>query len=740
MTIEYIDDDDNDNFELKQQLNTLPWIEKYRPSSLDEIMSHDEIISTLKIFIKNRCLPHLLFYGPAGVGKCLHPCTPVMLYNGCLKKAKEIKPGDILMGDDNTPRNVINIAKGNDIMYKIIQDNGDDYIVNSEHIISLKLATPFIEKWLEKKKQYKLIWFEKNKMKQLLLSVQPKNNDINQKNFSTKENAHKFLQNFKKILIDDNLSNKKGDICDIEIKDYINKQYDWKHAYKGFKCNRITCWRKKNVELDSYMLGYWLGNGSKNGIHMAINDNEILNKNLNWTQDKNTIKYKAKMYNNSQDHFFQIIKKYNLLYNRHIPNHYKVNDVETRMKILAGFLDADGYLNKHNVFEFTQKSKQLFDDIIFIVRSLGLTVSIKKPIKIHGVIYYKANIYGNGIEEIPTKIYRKKSGKYVYCENPLLYKIKVEKLERGDYCGFEIDGNKRFLLGDFTITHNTSCITACAKELYGKYFNYMVMELNASDDRGIEVVRNKIKQFVMSKSAFFGENIEDKENIFKLVILDETDAMTDDAQAILRKVVEKYTNNTRFCLICNYVQNISPALQSRCTRFRFSPIGNEKIRETILRVIEKENIKITESGINTLIKRSEGDMRKVLNILQSTSMAYSIVNEKNINTCLGYPRQIHINTILNCLIEKDFNASYKNILQIKQENGLSLGDIITEIHDILIDYIINNKTKFMCMNKININAITNILDKLRGIEYNYSVSSNENIQLSGLVAVFKMFV
>ena len=283
----------------------------------------------------------------------------------------------------------------------------------------------------------------------------------------------------------------------------------------------------------------------------------------------------------------------------------------------------------------------------------------------------------------------------------------------------------------------TSTITATAKELYGKYFDFMVMELNASDDRGIEVVRNKIKQFVMSKNVFFGKTVEDRENIFKLVILDETDAMTNDAQAILRKIVEEYTNNTRFCLICNYIQNISPALQSRCTRFRFSPIGNNDIKNQIINIAEKEEVVITNIGVDVIIKRAKGDMRKVLNILQSVSMAYPIINEKNINMCIGHPRKNEIIQILDFLINKQFEECYNGIVKIKNENGLSLGDIITEMHDILVEYIITSSTTFEDVKKLNIEIMTNILDKLREIEFNHSVNTIENIQISGLISIFK---
>ena len=200
-------------------------------------------------------------------------------------------------------------------------------------------------------------------------------------------------------------------------------------------------------------------------------------------------------------------------------------------------------------------------------------------------------------------------------------------------------------------TGKSSIIAAVARELYGKYYPSMVMELNASDDRGIEVVRNKIKQFVISKSAFMYQNTDAALNSnFKLVILDEADAMTSDAQNILRKIVEKYTNNTRFCLICNYIQNINPALKSRCTIFRFSPIGDDKIKEKILQISIKENINIQESGIDTIVKRSNGDMRKVINILQSVSMSYPFINEENVNTSLGYPSFKNIMTILKYLM------------------------------------------------------------------------------------------
>lgn len=266
------------------------------------------------------------------------------------------------------------------------------------------------------------------------------------------------------------------------------------------------------------------------------------------------------------------------------------------------------------------------------------------------------------------------------------------------------------------------------------------MELNASDDRGIEVVRNKIKQFVKSKNVFISDtpdsNLEDKS---KLVILDEADAMTNDAQAILRKIVEEYTDNTRFCLICNNIQNISPALQSRCTPFRFSPIDPEKIREKILDIAQKESLNVTEDAITTLIKRSNGDMRKVINMLQSVSMSYKIINDENVNICLGYPDNNTITEIAESLLTQQFDKSYAKITELITCYGYSLGDIINELYEIIISYILTSKTKIKTLKLLDLNTIMNILDKLSMIEFNQSVNIIDNIQISGLISIFKIY-
>ncbi|KAG8195094.1 hypothetical protein JTE90_013572 [Oedothorax gibbosus] len=154
-------------------------------------------------------------------------------------------------------------------------------------------------------------------------------------------------------------------------------------------------------------------------------------------------------------------------------------------------------------------------------------------------------------------------------------------------------------------TGKTSTILACAKQIYSPAeMPSMVLELNASDDRGIGVVREQILSFASTRTIF--------KSGFKLIILDEADAMTNDAQNALRRVIEKFTENTRFCLICNYLSKITPAIQSRCTRFRFGPLSNKQILPRLEHVIKEEKLEVTEDGQKALMDLAQGDMRKSL--------------------------------------------------------------------------------------------------------------------------------
>lgn len=171
-------------------------------------------------------------------------------------------------------------------------------------------------------------------------------------------------------------------------------------------------------------------------------------------------------------------------------------------------------------------------------------------------------------------------------------------------------------------TGKTSTILALAKELYGpEMFRSRVLELNASDERGISIVREKVKDFARMQLSNPPPNYKDRYPCppYKIIILDEADSMTQDAQSALRRTMETYSKITRFCLICNYVTRIIDPLASRCSKFRFKPLDQGNAKKRLEDIAENENVNLEVGVVDTLIKCSEGDLRKAITFLQSAA-------------------------------------------------------------------------------------------------------------------------
>jgi replication factor C subunit 3/5 len=271
----------------------------------------------------------------------------------------------------------------------------------------------------------------------------------------------------------------------------------------------------------------------------------------------------------------------------------------------------------------------------------------------------------------------------------------------------------------------TSVIVSAAKQFYEDSFPYMVLEINASSGRGIDVVRERILKFVSSNTVFQNQFNKSQRKLPKLVILDEADALTSDAQNALRIIIEKYTKNARFCLICNTIAKIMSAIQSRCTKLKFTPIAEKHMRAKIKNVCKMESIKITEDGINTIIEKSHGDLRFILNTLQSFPTTDTELDSDYINCQLGYPTKENITYIYKIVSGKDFSKSVYEIRTFMKENSISLCDITSELHYKVLD----NK-------KLTHAEKFKILDKLAEVQVNQAGNTNENIQLVALVSCF----
>ena len=349
---------------------------------------------------------------PCGFGKCLGKGTKLMLANGDFEFVENIKVGDLLMGDDSTPRKVLSLARGREQMYRISSKKGDEYICNESHILSLKCSTYYTKK----------------------------------------------LQ--------------KGDIIDISVKDFLNLPKSF-HGRAGPLLGYKTeiKFKEQKVDFDPYLFGFWLGDGASRSSKITTQEGCILKYMVDLFKNEYTdlyLRYHSKYdYNicslKNKNRFMTFLRNNNLLNNKHIPYEYKCNSRDVQLKVLAGLIDSDGY-NKTNCYEIMQKNNLLAEDIVYLCRSLGFACYSRKSKKTcynskNGPkegIYNRISIYGAGMEEIPVLCKRKQNLNRKQIKNALVYRINIEKLEEDDYYGFEIDGNKRFVLGDFSVTHNTS--------------------------------------------------------------------------------------------------------------------------------------------------------------------------------------------------------------------------------------------------------------------------------------------
>ena len=271
-------------------------------------------------------------------------------------------------------------------------------------------------------------------------------------------------------------------------------------------------------------------------------------------------------------------------------------------------------------------------------------------------------------------------------------------------------------------TGKTSSILACIKELEAKGYMVSKLELNTSDQRGIKTVRKKIKEFATTQSFF--------KNGLKIIILDEADYMTKIAQCALRQIIEKYSKNVRFCIICNYINKIIPAIQSRCMKFRFSLLTDDEMRNKIEYVVKQEKLKISDKAITTIISLSGGDMRKSINILQTIPIfcKNKIIDDNDIRICLGYPTENIITNIYDILSNnnKKIKSKYNLINDIIKKNGILLCNLLECLHKIVL----KNKENFTKKKLIY------ILKTFAVIEQHLIQNVNENIQLGILVSSF----
>ncbi len=265
----------------------------------------------------------------------------------------------------------------------------------------------------------------------------------------------------------------------------------------------------------------------------------------------------------------------------------------------------------------------------------------------------------------------------------------------------------------------TTTALIMARLLFGDAWKHNFLDLNASDERGIDVIRSKVKEFARTKSLGNAP--------FKLIFLDEADALTTEAQNALRRTMENYTNTTRFIISCNYSSKIIEPIQSRCAVFRFRPLGTEHIENRLSSIAAKENLKINKNALRAAADLAEGDMRKAVNILQAAATTKTEISEDDIFEIASRAKPKEINEMLIKAVKGDFKAARENLKKLIIDQGLSGKDLISEIHKQVFDLDVPEKAKIA------------MLEKIGECEFRLSEGCDEIIQLEALLAQFALY-
>lgn len=550
-------------------------LEKYFPKTWDDIMLPDNIKQLLTKMCEKPGY-RLLLHSSPGTGKCLGLNTPVLMFDGSIKNVQDVVVGDKLMGLDSTPRNVLSTCIGREEMFEIKPNKGEPWTCNKSHIHTL------IESGVWK--DYK--------------------------------------------------NGKLPDVFDFkELNTLQVKNLPINHRKKLFQVP--LNFPKKETLIDPYWLGYWLGDGVSSEPYICVGNNDLetiyptmnnyaksLNMWITETNSKNSVtilKFVCNQRENiiSNNHLKKLMKEYDLIGNKHIPKEYLLNDRDTRLKLFAGYIDSDGGGEiTDGTYDFCTKFKQLNDDLIWLCHSLGYHVNsgIKfiEKIKVNGEYriinkeYYRIQVSGD-FSDLPVIYERKKFTRKIN-KNPLVNGFKIKSIGEGDYYGFEIDGDKRFLLGDFTVTHNSTT----ARLMISDSKKYETMYLSGSNDFKIETLRQKVMQFAS------GHSVTGKS---KVIIIDEAENIRDNLQDAFKIILDQ-CKTVSFIFITNEIEKINIAVRSRCTCIEYDFSGPDLVQQQnnfikfAVNICKAENIQFDPRGIKELYIKLFPDFRHLVVALQ----------------------------------------------------------------------------------------------------------------------------
>ena len=362
----------------------------------------------------------VLVTAPSGVGKCHGKGTPILMHDMTVRLVEDICVGDKVMGADGEARTVLNLSNGFGKLYRVDQVKGDGYVINENHVLSLKPSIDYPSK-----------------------------------------------------------SIKAGDVVNVSLPNFLGMSKSMQGHMKGYKADLVKLGEQAHDLDDAYMLGLWLADGTASKPQYTVSklDKELEDQVKLYATKKgysvNICPSNDKIGCTGFDYaggYLKQLRDWNVLNNKHIPSTFLTATYETRLELLAGILDGDGHVS-NNGFDIVLKQNQLAKDLILLVRSLGLSCSVTEKFSkcegFAGDMYTRLHIFGH-TDKIPNRLSRKKCKPRKQIKDALRSGITITQIGDGEYFGFEVDGDHLYCLGDFTVTHNSTVTSIFADSFVQK--------------------------------------------------------------------------------------------------------------------------------------------------------------------------------------------------------------------------------------------------------------------------------
>jgi replication factor C small subunit len=744
----------------------IPWVEKYRPKTLDEIVGHEEIIKRLKAYAQKKSIPNMIFAGPAGTGKT----------TAAIALAREIF-GEYF--EDNFLELNASVSKNTPILVringKIVRANfeeldkmyfkGNETYVETSNLEVLTLDKNFRVRWGRVK--YLIRHFAKKILRIKLEGGGTLELTGNHSVMILDDNGNLVTKHAKDLKPGDYLisfvTNLDGKVREIDVDAEVynntsrtvllqrlelNENLGWALGlyaaegaigFKGFTSGQVIY--TVNYPNKTGFIGRIKGIAEDLGISYYINltSSGFDRSRKSATQIRLLSTQLARAFGKW---FYDSKSNARNDRSKRIPYFIYNTPVNVRLAFLRGLVDGDGSGQWGNVVRISSTSKDLLIDAAWLSRISGIESSIyneearliwKADMKYKKSDLLPATPFVRFFEKIESKI--KVNWKYILrhqlyekkeriSKEKLLYilrnvdldnlsseerkeyekllalatsdvhVIKIKSIEIVDYNDYVYDvsvpGNEMFFAGEIPVL------------------------LHNSDERGINVIREKIKEFARTAPVGGAK--------FKIIFLDEASEMTPDAQQALRRIMEKYATVTRFILSCNYLSRIIDPIQSRCVIFKFNRLKDEDIAKRLQYIAEHEGLTITEDGMKAILYVAEGDMRRAINTLQAAAAIDKVITAENVYKVVAVARPEDIKQMLNAAMRGDFMVAREKLHYIFSEYGVSAEDVLKQLYRELLNTPMDERLRM------------EIVDKLGDYDYRITIGAHPVIQLEAFLA------